>query len=97
MFNGVRSLIDSVHIVMYIAGMTVTHLRRNIYRILDSIIATGKSITIERKGKTIIIACVEGSGKIEKLKVKPVRKAYIGDSDELVDMDWSEEWNPEPT
>lgn len=77
--------------------MTVTHLRRNIYKILDLILETGKSVTIERKGKTILIACVDGSSKIEKLKEKPPRKAYIGDSDELVDMDWSGEWDPEHT
>jgi PHD/YefM family antitoxin component YafN of YafNO toxin-antitoxin module len=75
--------------------MTPTELRKNIYRVLDPIAETGKPVEIMRKGQTFKIICESSESKIERLKLKTHPKAYKGNSDEVVSMDWSAEWNPE--
>lgn len=66
-------------------------LRKNIYRILDEILETGVPVDIERKGKLLRIAAVELRSKLANLKP---RDLIVGDPEELVHIDWSEEWRP---
>jgi len=73
--------------------MTVTQLRKNIYQILKKIAESGQDIIIESKGRRFRISSMDNCGKLEKLSKKPKRKAFIGNSDEIVEMDWSSEWN----
>lgn len=75
--------------------MTVTELRKKIYSVLDEVAATGKAVRIKRKGKTIVIRREEQAGKLEKL-MSPPSKAYVGDSDEVVSMNWESEWKDGP-
>jgi len=66
-------------------------LRENIYRILDEILETGVPVDIERKGKLLRIAAVEPRSKLASLKS---RDLIVGDPEDLVHVDWSEEWHP---
>ena len=66
-----------------------TRLRQNLYNILDQVIETGVPIEIERKGQTLKIVPERITPKWERLEP---HDSVRGDSDELVNVDWSEEW-----
>jgi hypothetical protein len=74
--------------------MKTTELRKDIYNILDRIIETGEPVEIERKGAKLKISREETISPLERLKKKDKEKAYKGDSDEVIHMDWSKEWKP---
>lgn len=71
--------------------MTATQFRANLYKTLDGALKTGEPVEIEYHGR--------------KLRLVPERKVFdaanlitrpgviVGDSDDLVHMDWSSEWN----
>ena len=71
--------------------MRPSSLRENIYRILDEILETGVPVEIERKGKFLLIAPVEPRSKLANLKP---RDLIVGDPEDLVHLDWSDEWRP---
>lgn len=70
-------------------SLTPSKLRADIYRILDKVLATGRPVEIERRGQRLRIVPVEPKRKLENL---PVRPYLLTDPDELVHLDWSEEW-----
>jgi antitoxin (DNA-binding transcriptional repressor) of toxin-antitoxin stability system len=72
--------------------VTASELRQNIYRLLDEVIETGTPLEIERKGHLLRIVPADGLPKLARCSTNP---GYIvGDPDDLVHMDWSEEWTP---
>jgi hypothetical protein len=71
-------------------AIKATHLRQNIYRILDRILETGIPVEIERKGKKLKIIPERPVSKWDRLEKHNVIK---GDPEELVHIDWSDEWN----
>ena len=74
---------------------TASKLRANIYRMLDEVLETGQPLEIERNGKTLVIAPKEELSIWDRL---PRREGFIvGDPDELIHIDWSLEWNPDPS
>ncbi len=76
-------------------AISASKLRANVYRLLDEVLETGQPLEIERGGKTLVIAPKEQSSIWERL---PRRKGYIiGDPDELIHVDWSSEWSPDPS
>jgi hypothetical protein len=73
---------------------TASKLRANIYRMLDEVLETGQPLEIERNGKILVIAPKEERSFWDRL---PRREgAIVGDPDELIHIDWSSEWNPDP-
>jgi hypothetical protein len=73
---------------------TASKLRANIYRMLDEVLETGQPLEVERNGKTLVIAPKEERSIWDRL---PRREgAIVGDPDELIHIDWSSEWNPDP-
>lgn len=69
---------------------TVSKLRQNIFRFLDTVIKTGKPIEIERKGEKLKIVHAKKGSKFSRL-VR--RNATTGqDPQSLVHLDWSSEW-----
>ena len=75
-------------------AITASKLRADIYRLLDEVIETGQPLEIERNGKTLVVAPKEQESIWERL---PRREGFIvGDPDELIHLDWSSEWNPDP-
>jgi hypothetical protein len=60
----------------------------------SEVLETGQALEIERNGKTLVIAPKEEPSIWDRL---PRREgAIIGDPDELIHIDWSSEWNPDP-
>jgi hypothetical protein len=75
-------------------AISASQLRANVYRLLDEVLETGQPLEIERKGKTLMIISKEKETIWDRL---PRREGFIiGDPDELIHMDWSSEWNPDP-
>jgi hypothetical protein len=76
-------------------AISASHLRANIYRLLDGVLETGQPLEIERNGKTLVIAAKEKRSIWDRL---PRREGFVvGDPDELIHIDWSSEWNPDPS
>ncbi len=71
--------------------MTITTLRKDIYRIFNEIAKTGNPVEINRNGVTIKIIREELPGRLERLK-NPPTKVCKGNSDDLISIDWSSEW-----
>ncbi|RMD57755.1 type II toxin-antitoxin system Phd/YefM family antitoxin [Candidatus Parcubacteria bacterium] len=72
--------------------VTVTELRANIFRLIDRVIKTGVPLEIERNGKRLRIVPVDGPSKLDSLKRKD---GYLNCAPEdIVHMDWSEQWRP---
>ena len=69
--------------------MKPSRLRENIYRVLDRVLETGVPVEIDRRGKVLKIVPPEGKSKLENLKKHDV---LTGNPEEIVHMDWSEEW-----
>jgi hypothetical protein len=75
-------------------AITASKLRANIYRMLDEVLETGQPLEVRRNGKTLVIAPKEEQSIWDRL---PRREgAIVGDPDELIHIDWSSEWNPDP-
>jgi antitoxin (DNA-binding transcriptional repressor) of toxin-antitoxin stability system len=74
--------------------VTASKLREDIYKILDGILATGEPVEIERKGRVLRIVAAPASGsRLSRMKVRP--GLINGDPEDLVEIDWSKEWNPD--
>jgi hypothetical protein len=70
----------------------ITNSEESIYKILDQVIETGKSVTVERKGKRLIISPSLAVSKLDKLEEHP---GFItGDHESIVHIDWSSGWEP---
>lgn len=69
--------------------ITATKLRQNIFSILDAVIETGQSVTIERKGEIIKLVPVKKKSKLSNLK-----KRHFSDEplENFSHLDWSAEW-----
>ena len=66
-------------------------LREDIYRILDQVAETGVPVEIERRGKLLKIVLEESPRKLSNLRPRPY---LLEDPEDLVHLDWSEEWRP---
>ncbi len=73
--------------------MTVTAsvLRKDIYQLLDQVLATGKPLSVKRKNGVVKIVPEKPVSKLSRLKE---HNCIIGDPEDLVHMDWSKEWKP---
>jgi prevent-host-death family protein len=79
-------------------ALSASKLRANVYRLLDEVLETGKPLEIERNGKILVIVPREPIDVESFWDRLPRRKgAIVGDPDELIHMDWSSEWNPDPS
>lgn len=71
--------------------MTVSELRQNIYQLLDQVLDSGVPLEIERKGRKLRIVSEPPHDKLDNLKR---RDCLVGDPEDIVHMDWSQEWRP---
>ncbi len=75
------------------SAMTATELRRNVYNVLDEVLATGKPQEILRQGRKLLIISAE-PGK-RSFASAPKRQILRCSFDELVATSWEDAWNPE--
>lgn len=73
-----------------IVRYTASKLREDIYKILDKVLESGNSIEILRKGKTLRIIPDQKSSLFKRVKK---RDWVVGDSEELMNLDWSDTWS----
>ncbi|NLH48000.1 MAG: type II toxin-antitoxin system Phd/YefM family antitoxin [Myxococcales bacterium] len=72
--------------------ISATELRANLYRLLDRVVQTGEPIEINRGGKIIRLVLEKPADKMNRLEP---RTGYLQcDPDELVHLDWSDQWKP---
>jgi hypothetical protein len=64
-----------------------------LYRILDEVIETGKPAEILYKGAVLTIEPPKRVSKLAKLKKRP--GLLTGDADDIIDIDWLQEWREE--
>ncbi len=69
--------------------VTASQFRENVYRILDEAIATGVPVEVVRKGTVLKIVPEPRFSKLSRLKR---RKAFNGDPEDIIGMDWAREW-----
>lgn len=67
-------------------------LRRDIYRMLDSVLETGEPVVIERRGRTLRIVAEPPASKLGRLVRRPA--AISGDVADLDRVEWSGHWRP---
>jgi len=72
--------------------VTPTDFRQNLFKLLDEIIQTGQTLEINRNGNIIQVIPPKKSSKLDRLVAHP--DTVIGNSDEIVSIDWSGEWKP---
>ena len=72
--------------------VTATHLRQNLYKLLDRALETGEIIEIKRCGKTLKI--LSEKSKCDFNNLIPHPDCIVGDPDDLVYIDWSKAWKP---
>lgn len=70
--------------------ISLTKLRTDLYNIVDQVIETGLPVDIERNGKIVRIIALEQKSKLQYLKSHP--GTMVGDPEEFVHLDWSEDW-----
>jgi hypothetical protein len=71
--------------------VTASSLRQDIYRILDRVLETGEPVIIERGGRRLRIVADDPGSRFDRLVRRP--DAVSGDSGDLVELDWSQEWS----
>ena len=72
--------------------ITPTDFRKDLFNLLDMILDTGKVLEIKRNGHIFKVIPPKKTKKTDKLI--PHKDAVVGNSDDLIDMDWSHEWKP---
>jgi len=71
-------------------AITASDLRKNVYKLLDGVLESGVPLVIERKGRRLRVVPADQLGNLERLVPHP--GAIVGDPEELVHLDWYEEW-----
>jgi hypothetical protein len=72
--------------------LTASQLRADVYRVLDRVLESGIPAEIERKGRVLRIVPDAMPSRLARLIERPT--FITGDPDDLVHLDWSEEWRP---
>jgi prevent-host-death family protein len=70
--------------------ISLTHLRANLYKIVDQVIETGVPIEIERNGTIIKLVPIQKKKKLDNLTKHS--SVLSVDPEEIVHIDWSHEW-----
>ena len=69
------------------------NIQKDFLRLLDQVVKTGTPVEIERKGKRLLISPAEKHRNLDCLEKHP--DFIVGNSDDLVHIDWSSEWKPQ--
>ena len=71
--------------------VTASGLRQDIYRLLDQVIETGRPLEVRRGDKMLKIVAEKPVSKLCNLSP---HKCIRGNPEDLVHLDWSQEWKP---
>lgn len=70
-----------------------SNIQKDILGLLDKVVKTGVPVEIERKGKRLLISPAEKRRNLDCLEEH--LDFVPGNPDDLVHIDWSEEWKPQ--
>ena len=70
--------------------VTASKLRADIYNILDEALKTGIPVEVVHKGRVLSIVPETKPDKLSRLKK---RDYIVGDSEDFVHIDWTNEWS----
>jgi prevent-host-death family protein len=70
--------------------VTASKLRADVYNILDEALKTGIPVEVVRKGRVLRIVPETKPDKLSRLKK---RDYIVGDSEDFVHIDWTNEWS----
>ena len=76
--------------------LSPTALRKDLFNILDAVVATGVPVEINRRGRTLKIVLEDKPSRMDVLARYAVDDLIAGDPEELVSVDlttWSEQEN----
>lgn len=73
-------------------AVNASQLRQDVYRLLDRVLDTGVPLEIERRGRRLRIVPVDAAPKLER--VSGHDDYIVGDPEDLVHVDWADEWRP---
>ena len=73
--------------------VTPSQLRADIYRLIDQVLETGEPLEIDRKGQRLRLVPETIQSKLAR--VRPLADLVVGEPDDLVELDWSDEWDPD--
>jgi len=73
--------------------ITPSQFRQDIYRLIDQVLVTGEPLEIVRKGRRLRLVSEEPVDRVAR--IQPIRGLIQGDPEDLVELDWSEEWDEE--
>jgi prevent-host-death family protein len=77
-------------------SVSATTLRRDLFRLIDEVLATGNPLTIEKSGRRVLLSPVDRTaapGKLARLKKRTVLARGAGSLRDLVDVhpgEWRE-------
>lgn len=72
--------------------INASQLRKDVYRLLDQVLATGQPLEIERNGRLLRITSASAGSRLDRVTPRP--DLIHGDPEELISMDWSDDWRP---
>ena len=72
--------------------ITPTDFRKDLFNLLDMLLDTGKTLEINRNGHIFKVIPPIKTKKLDRLT--PHKDAVVGNSDDFISMDWSNEWKP---
>ena len=75
--------------------VTASHLRADVYNLLDRVLESGEPLEIERSGQILRIVPDRPRNWMDRLVVRD--GVVNGDPDDLVQIDWSSGWRPPET
>lgn len=70
--------------------ITSTKFRQNLYRLLDEVLKTGIPLEIYRKGRILKIIPDKPKSKLSNLESHDI---IVGKPEDIIDIDWSKEWD----
>lgn len=70
--------------------LSAAKLRAHLYEIIAQVSTSGMPIEIEYKGMLVKLVPSKTKGKLDKLKKRP--GTIVGDPEDIVHLDWSNEW-----
>lgn len=74
--------------------LTATHLRAELFKTLDRVVATGEVVEVSRPGGTVRIVAATSGSRLARLVPHP--GTIVGDAAELASLSWESEWRPMP-
>lgn len=74
--------------------VTPSQLRADVYNLIDRVIETGEALEIERRGVVVRLVPPQERTWLDRLAVRD--GVVVGDPEDLVHLDWSADWEPDP-